>query len=90
MVLSEKFASDPLLFDTETNKATLAAVIARSDNHYHVIDTNYQLTIDSDSEAQFLNVAVSCEEEIVFLTGTKVLSEKSSSHTIVDVLEICQ
>ena len=90
MVLSEKFASDPLLFDTETNKVTLANVIAQSNNRFHVIDSNYQLTLDSNSEAQFLNVAISSDEEIVFLTGTKVLSDEYSSHTIVDVLEICQ
>ena len=90
MVLSEKFASDPILFDVETNKATLAHVITQSENRFHVIDSNFQFTLDSSSVAQFLNIAISCNEEVLFLTGTKVLSEKNSSHTIVNVLEICQ
>ena len=90
MVLSDKFASDPILFDAETNKATLAKVITRSNNRFHVIDSTPQLTLDTNSEAQFLNVAISCDEEVVFLTGTKVLSDDYSSHTIVNVLEICQ
>jgi hypothetical protein len=90
MVLSEKFASDPIIFDNETNKATLAQVITRSKNRFHVIDSNLQFTLDTNSEAQFLNVAISCDEEVVFLTGTKVLSDEHSSHTIVNMLEICQ
>ena len=90
MVLSEKFASDPILFDVETNKATLAQLITQSENRFHVIDSNFQLALDSNSVAQFLNVAISSEEEVIFLSGTKVLSDRNSSHTIVNVLEICQ
>ena len=90
MVVSEKFASDPILFDNETNKTTLAQIINRSKNRFHVLDSSLHFTLDTNSEAQFLNVAISCDEEIVFLSGTKVLSDEYSSHTIVDVLEICQ
>ena len=89
MVLSNKFASDPIFFDNEANKKVLGQAITRSNNRFHVIDSNLQIELDQTLEAQFLNIAISNQEEVVFLTGTKVLSEDQTYHTLVNVLEIC-